>query len=251
MYLLYLDESGDVTNWRQQSNFVIAGVGVYEFRLKTLGAKIRDVQRKYFPGIPVPIVFHATDIHAGKDLFRKLAPQIREGLLLDLYNIIADNRFQSVLVFGACIAVDSAKNAFMDRSRTFEEVVSGFNSFLVDNYRQQKLEGADRVGNKGIVIIDKNREEQYKTLLDTFQEEGTKYGYLANIIDIPYFARCKDTPMLQLADLCSYAFFRYYEKDDDTYLKIISPRIYVNPDDKMFGLKHITSLSCDCLSCSH
>ncbi len=65
MYLLYLDESGDVANWRQQSNFVIAGIGVYEFRLKALSARIKDVQAKYFPEIPVPIVFHATDIHAA------------------------------------------------------------------------------------------------------------------------------------------------------------------------------------------
>ena len=141
--------------------------------------------------------------------------------------------------------MDSAENPYVDRSKTFEEVISGFNSFLVENYKYSS-------GNKGLIIIDKNREETYKQLLDTFQAQGTKYGYLANIIDIPYFARCTDTPMLQLADLCSYALFRHYEKQDNTYLNMISDRIYKNAEGKMFGLKHITNNNnCDCLSCSN
>ena len=245
MYLLYLDESGDTADWREQNNFVIAGVGVYEFRLKALSESLNDVQKKYFPNITVPIVFHATEIHSGVGRFRTFTKEKREELFADLYSIISNNRFPSLLVFGACLCVDAAENPYVDRSKTFEEVVSGFNSFLVENY---KYSG----GNKGLIIIDKNREETYKQLLDTFQAQGTKYGYLANIIDIPYFARCADTPMLQLADLCSYALFRHYEKQDNTYFNMISDRIYKNAEGKMFGLKHITNNNnCDCLSCSN
>ena len=234
MYLLYLDESGDTGNWQEQRNFVIAGIAVHEFSIELLGSKLRTIQKKYFPEMPVPLVFHATDIRSGHGIFRTLQPEIRENLLTELYQTICDNRFPTVAVFGSVMGVDSAKNPFEDRSTTFEEVVSGFNSFLVMGHRLGHT-------NKGLIIIDKNREEQYKQLLDTFQDVGTKYGYLANIVDIPYFARCHDTPMLQFADLCAYAIFRCYEKQDDKYLNLILPRIYRNVDGKMFGLKHITS----------
>jgi hypothetical protein len=104
--------------------------------------------------------------------------------------------------------------------------------------------------NKGLLIIDRNREDYYKQLLGTFHQNGTKYGYLGNIIDIPYFAQCRETPMLQLADLTSYAIYRYYEKKDDKYLKLILPRVYKTLDGKMFGLKHFTNKKpCDCVSC--
>jgi hypothetical protein len=252
MYLLYLDESGDTGNWQQQNNFVIGGLAVYEFRLRALEEKLRSIQRRYFPNISIPIVFHATDIHSGNKIFRKFDKPIREQLLLDLYNIINSNYSPNVVIFGACISIDAAQNPFSDRNCIFEEVISGFNSFLVENYRQQQEEGTGRAGNKGLIIIDRNREEQYKQLIDTFKEQGTKYGYLRNIVDIPYFARSKDTPMLQLADLCSYALFRHYEKQDDTYLKIISDKIYVNASGKMFGLKHLTTNNdCLCPACTN
>ena len=173
MYLLYLDESGDTGNWQEQSHFVIAGMGVYEFRINALGNSLREVQSKYFPRIPVPIVFHATDIHMGKGIFRTLTKETREHLFEDLYSIISANRFPNVAVFGAVIGVDAAKNAYEDRSRIFEEVICGFNSFLVEGYRVQR--GAQTgFGNRGLIIIDKNREEQYKQLLDTFQERRNK-----------------------------------------------------------------------------
>ncbi len=253
MYLLYLDESGDTGNWQEQNSFVIAGIGVYEFRLKALKEKLKEVQNKYFPLIRIPVVFHATDIHSGNGMFRKIQAEKREQLLKDLYSIISDNRPPNVFVFGAVMSIDAAKNPYKDRSRIFEEVVCGFNHSLVESYRvqQQGATGSSRVGNKGLVIIDENRKEQYRELLDTFQEEGTTYGYLANIIDIPYFARCNDTPMLQLADLCAYALFRNYERQDDSYLNLILPRVYRTLDGRMFGLKHITSQACNCPACAN
>lgn len=248
MYLLYLDESGDTGNWQQQKHFVIAGIGVYEFEIPTLGSKLKEAQKKYFPEITVPIVFHATDIHSGRGLFRTLTKETREELLKDLYSIICNNRFPKVVVFGAVIGIEDAKNPSTDRRSVFEEVICGFNSFLVEGYKFQRSANKG-FGNKGLIIIDKNREEQYKQLLDSFHDEGTKYGYLPNIVDIPYFARCHDTPLLQFADLSAYAIYRYYENQDNKYLELILPRIYKTLDGKMYGLKHLTTKHCDCLPC--
>jgi len=243
MYLLYLDESGDPANWQEQQHFVIAGIAIHESQIATLSNKLRAIQQRYFPETPFSIVFHATEIRSGKGIFRTLQPTVREQLLESLYQAICDVRFPSLAIFGSVMDAGATQNVRQDRSVTFEEVISGFNSFLVMGHRLGRT-------NKGLVIIDKNREEQYKELLDNFQQQGTKYGYLLNIVDIPYFARCHDTPLLQFADLSSYAIYRCYEKGDDKYLKLILSHIYRNIDGKMFGLKHITTIKpCDCISC--
>jgi hypothetical protein len=243
MYILYLDESGDPNSWQDQKNFVIAGVAVYEGQIETIGEKLRAIQQKYFPNISVPIEFHATDIRNGKGAFRDFHPIVREKILEDICGVITDNRYPSLIIFGAVLSIDAAQNPNQARSVVFEEVCCGLNSFLVLQHKLQRT-------TKGLLIIDRYREDYYKQLLSTFRQNGTKYGYLGNIVDIPYFARCRETPMLQLADMVSYALYRYYEKKDDRYLKMILPRIYKTLDGKMFGLKHITKVKpCDCISC--
>jgi hypothetical protein len=105
---------------------------------------------------------------------------------------------------------------------------------------------------KGLLIIDKAHETHYKDLINEFRQFGVKGGYLGNIVDIPYFSASKDTRMLQLADFCAYAVYRYYDKSDYTYLDKIMSRFdrrdKFHPPD---GLKHMTKdLSCKCVDCS-
>ena len=141
----------------------MAGIAVHESQIYSLGKKLASVQLKHFPEIPAPIAFHAEEIHGRKKLYRNMHPDAREQLLTDLYKTITDNRFPLVSVFGAVINADAVKNATQARSDTFEECISSFNSFLVVQHRLEKT-------NKGLIIIDKNREEQYKQLLDDFKQ---------------------------------------------------------------------------------
>lgn len=122
MYLLYLDESGDTGNWQDQNCFVIAGVGIYEFRVNALKDRVREVQNTYFPNIKIPISFHATDIHSGSGMYRKMSFDTREQLLQDLYEAIGENRPPNVMIFGAVMSIDSATNPYQDRSQVFERL---------------------------------------------------------------------------------------------------------------------------------
>jgi hypothetical protein len=174
-----------------------------------------------------------------------LQPEKREEILSQVYKTIVGINYPSLLVCGAVMGLDAAKDPNQVRRETFEEVCSSFNSYLVWEHKITHTQP------KGLIIIDRNREDEYKQLLDNFRQNGTKYGYLGNIVDIPYFAQCRETPMLQAADFCSYAIYRHYEKQDDTYLKQIMPRFYRTIDGRMFGLKHITNKKpCACVSCS-
>ena len=244
MHILYPDESGEPRNMQEQTHFVIAGVAVHESCINYMSIKLREIQKSFFPDITYPIELHANEIRGGRGFFKDLPPEKREQILSQVYKTIISTRYPSLLICGAVMGLDAAKDANQVRKETFEEVCSSFNSFLVWEHRITHTQP------KGLIIIDRNREDEYKQLLDSFRQNGTKYGYLGNIVDIPYFAQCRETPMLQAADFCSYAMYRYYEKQDDSYLNQIMQRIYKTIDGKMFGLKHITKKKpCSCVSC--
>lgn len=244
MHLLYLDESGEPNSWQVQKHFVLGGVAIFEGEIYGLTEELNAIQNKYFPGITIPITFHATEIRNGKGHFRKFTPEIREQILADVYNVIRNTRFPSLIAFATALNISAVQNTMQVRRDTLEDICQRFNTFL----RRQFKKGHPA---KGLLIIDRNRAEQYRQLIADFQRSGTKYGYLGNIVDIPYFARCHETRMLQLADFCAYAVFRNYEREDTTYLDIIQPRFdrrhKNHPPD---GLKHITKASCNCLACS-
>lgn len=105
--------------------------------------------------------------------------------------------------------------------------------------------------NKGLLLMDQSREKRYRELFADFKKQGTQFqAYLGNIIDIPYFAGRRDTRMMQLADFCAFAVFRYYERHDDLYFRMILPRFDRRaPQDPPDGLKHLTREPCSCKAC--
>jgi hypothetical protein len=244
MYLLYLDESGEPSNWEKQKHFVIGGVAVHEGQVSDLIKHLQKIQENYFPGVSIPIEFHAEHVKHSKGVYNSFPLKKREQILEDVYKLILDTGFPNIIVFAAVMSQDAAKGATQVRSDTFEGVCSRFNNFLIWEHRL-------RYTTKGLVIIDKNREDEYRHLLSSFQT-STKYGYLGNVVDIPYFAQSHETRMLQLADFCAYAIWRYYERQDDKYMNIILPRICRKPlTHKLDGLQHITNnKQCTCIACT-
>lgn len=245
MYLLYLDESGDANGWQEQQNFVLAGVAIFESEISHLDKELERVRAKYFSGISYPIAFHATEIRRGKGHFKQFPPDTREEILEDVYEVIHNTRFPACIVFATALNITSAQNPLQVRRDTLEDISQRFNTFLM---RQHKA----NMPSKGLLIIDQNRESEYRQLVAEFRQAGTRYGYLGNIVDIPYFAGCRDTPMLQLADFVSNAVFRYYEKQDPKYLDIIYEKIDRQfKDGPHVGLKHITkNANCSCKACA-
>jgi len=244
MYLLYLDESGDPYSWQSQKCYVIGGVAIHEGQIHGIGAQMDSIQTKYFPGIQIQIAFHATDVRHGKGHFHGIPPGIRNQILQDIYALIANATFPNLIVFATAIDITAVRNATQARRDIFEDVCEKFNGFLVHQYRIGRPA-------KGLLIIDENREAEYRELVNDFKRQGTTHGYLGNVVDIPYFARCHQTRMLQLADFVANAIFEYYERNDNTNLNIILPRFYGKAWDKLSaGFGHIVTGKCTCVACS-
>jgi len=225
---------------------VIGGVAVHEGQVYGVGNQIGRLQKKYFPGIEIPIPFHATEIRRGKGQFKEFSPNKRDKILQDVCAVIGSALFPNMIVFATAMDITAAKNPAQSRRDVFEDVCEKFNGFLTHQHRIGHT-------NKGLLLIDENRAGEYRELVNDFKQ-GTKHGYLGNVIDIPYFARCHQTRMLQLADFVANVIFRYYERGDRANLDIILPCFYRGAKGKKIsaGFGHIINdfKRCGCLVCS-
>jgi hypothetical protein len=246
LYFLYLDESGIPNGWEDQNHFVLGGVAVHEGQVGILASKIDDIQTSYFGSLQVPIEFHAGNMKSGNGRWRKIQEETRERMLTEVYEVINSAGFPNLVAFAAAIHISKAVDSETENIKlAFEDVCLRFNTFLV---RLHKMGNPS----KGLLIIDDAHKVHYKDLVNEFRQFGVKGAYIGNIVDIPYFSASKETRMLQLADFCAYAIYRYYEKNDSTYLDKIMSRFdrrdRFHPAD---GLKHMTKdLSCKCIACS-
>jgi hypothetical protein len=245
LYFLYIDESGSPNGWETQNHFVLGGVAIHEGQVLGLANKIDEIQTKFFGELNVPIEFHAGDMKTGNKRWHSVPEETREKMMTEVYDVIANASFPTLIAFGTALHISKAENSETDNLRTtFQDVCLKFNHFLVKTHKAGNT-------NKGLLIIDDAHKKQFKDLIYAFRREGVKGVPIYNIVDIPYFSASQDTRMLQLADFCVYAVYRYYEKQDSTYLDKILPRFDRRDMLHIDGLRHVTkSLACTCHACS-
>jgi hypothetical protein len=243
LYLLYVDESGDPNGWENQKIFVLGAIAVHEGQVTTLTERLDKIQAKYFPSVSLPIAFHAVDVHGGRGRFDHVDKETRMKLMKEIYEFIASIGYPKLIALATCIDDTAITSAGETIDKTLDDLCSRFNIFLRRLY-------ANGTPSKGLMIVDQAHEEQYRQLLHLFQAQGTKYGLLGHIVDIPYFAGRKDTRMLQLADFVAYAVFRYYERDDESFLRMILDKFdKKGASREADAFKHITNKDCRCLAC--
>ncbi|MBI4556858.1 MAG: DUF3800 domain-containing protein [Candidatus Hydrogenedentes bacterium] len=245
MYVMYIDESGTPDGWSGgQNHFVLGGVAMHEGEIRTFSQRLDEIQKAYFPDIAVPLAFHAFEISSGKGRFRELTPETRTKLLGDIYGLFRQTAFPYLIAFATAVHVSVVRDPKQVLHDAFQDICQRFNTFLVRQFNRGHKD-------KGVLIIDQAHEEHYRSLLADFQKRGTDYGYIGNIVDIPYFAGLRDTRLLQFADFCAYAMFRRYERSDVGGFGAVLPRIdRRRPGGPPEGLKHMTMRACTCEACS-
>jgi hypothetical protein len=244
LYFLYLDESGDPHSWGTYSHFTLGGVAIHEGQVRNFADQLDTIQDSFFPGISVSIPFHASAIRSGKGQFRSLGVNKQGELLHAIYQVMQKSKFPNLTAFATTAHISYVQDSEQVLHDVFQDVCQRFNTFLMRFAKHGKPE-------KGLLIIDRAHEDHYRRLIAEFQKAGTKYGYLGNIVDIPYFAGCHATRMLQIADHCAYATFRRYENNDSTYFNMIINAFDKRSSNKPDGLKHLTTnRNCTCEACN-
>jgi len=247
MYLLYLDESGDANSWDTQQHFVLAGCAVFESIIWRISEELDIIEQKYGHHFRQhPVAFHATDMKRGKRDFKRISTPVLTQMIDAIYNCISSFQFPEMVLFATVIHKSKAQSEAQIIRDAFQDVCSRFNMLLTRSHKAEKP-------NKGLLVIDQAHMDHYRSLMADFRSSGTRYGQINNIVDIPYFAGRHDTRMLQIADFCSYAVYRYYEQNDRTYFDKLLPnfdRLY--PSGNPEGLKHIIDKdeNCTCEACA-
>lgn len=237
MYLLYVDESGDGGVGPGSSrHLVLAGVAMHEGQWRLLTQYLDELQQTHFPQAGGNVEFHASDIRSGRGIYRGFTPDERQEILNDVYGVISANR-QGLTLFAAIVdkqALFYKYNGKVDAyDRAFEGLCTMFNFFLK---RVQK-----RTGNvlRGIVVFDESRPslaKQIRSLLAQFQAGGTRWATMTNLIETAFFFDSRNSRIMQMADFCSYAVYRWYEAGDDSFLKKILTK-FDKEGKKIHGLK--------------
>lgn len=133
-------------------------------------------------------------------------------------------------------------------ARAFEDLVSRFDLF-VRRYNRNLEAGAEE--QRGILAIAESSYRQHlETLSGRFMGDGTRWGQLHAIVDVPFFSPTKNTRLLQIADFCSNAIYARYEHGYAREFDIIAPK-FDREGSRIHGLLHLTSdHQCMCLACA-
>ncbi len=104
----------------------------------------------------------------------------------------------------------------------------------------------------GILVQDNNDtvNARIKQHMEYFHESGTLYRDINHIVETPFFVDSSLTNMVQLADICAYAFRRFHDKGEED----LFDRIYGRVDRKgqtLVGARHYVEgpLRCTCRVC--
>jgi len=242
MHLLYLDESGTDGG----DYFVLAGVSVFERDTFFFNRDFNALQREHLPGHREPVELHATMIRARRQPpWNDLSVAEAHALLDAGYDVIARGRG---VLFGVAIERAALREEDGDEySYAFESIARRFDGYLTRLYRQ------DNDRQKGLIVVaESNFRRRIEVLAKELLREGTRWGVLSDLAEIPLFTLARNSRLLQVADFCANAVKGRYEGGFTRQFDKIVPRFDCDPGTgQLHGLFHYTRnhATCFCPAC--
>ncbi len=244
MHLLYIDMSGNAGK-RDERFLIMASVAVYETAVYHVIHEIEEIMSRHLPGREVDdFELHANAIRSGRKIWRSIPKHARESLMHDVLGILKGKSRYNLRAFG--MAIEKAAVSPDDPvEHAFEQISDRFDKFLRRIYLKK------RYAQRGLIIVDKSRyEDTLQTLARDYRTDGTRWGNLRNLAEVPLFVDSRASRLIQLADLVSYALWRRYEHGDASW---IAPIIgtFDNEGGIYHGLYHKRppEQPCDCPAC--
>lgn len=249
MHLLYLDESGGVSE-TDQDYYVLGGISASERQPYFLCNDLDELQQKFFPGSSDTIEFHASAILNGNgEPWGSMAKSDRLSILNGLYRILASTK-ENVAVFAAAMHKPSFPSSDPIQ-RTCEEIAGHFDAYLTHLEILGEQRKLDDPKQRGLMIFDQTGQDKtLHALLRQYRTTGASFGRVKHLAEIPLFTDSRLTRMLQLADCVAYAVFRYYERKDMQLMDQILRKFHES-GGKLHGLIHLVAdyQSCFCPAC--
>ncbi len=245
MRLLYVDMSGNVGQ-AEETHFIMAGVAVHEIGIHHVIKELDDVIKRHFPDRdPAEIELHGSPIWGGRGFWRKVEPERRVEIIKDALSVFRGPSRANLRAFGMVVekAVVSPDDPV---EHAYEQMCTRFDKYLRRIYNRR------RERQRGLIVVDKSRyEDTLQGLAHSYREDGTRWGSLRNLSEVPLFVDSRMSRLIQLADLVSFALWKKFEHGKmDLMLEIVDSfdregRVY-------HGLYHKRDPGrrCDCAACA-
>lgn len=227
MHLLYLDESGSVTDPNQEY-FVLAGVCVFERKTHWVEQELNTVASRFAPKNPYSVELHGSPMRSGRDGWKNFPLDDRLQAIKDSLRLGIQNYYpKGVRLFGAVVK-KSSLSGVDPVEHAFEQLSSRFDLFL------KRIYAKHQEAQRGIILFDKSSTEQrIQTLSREFKYSGHAWGKTKNFAEVPVFLDSKASRLIQLADLVAFALYRFHEHSDNSFYDIIKYCF-----DKEGGVEH-------------
>ena len=162
--------------------------------------------------------------------------------LTKAYEIIRNSR---AVLFGVAVErgwLSTGENEYL---YALESIARRFDEFL---RRQYRLESDPQ---RGLIIVAESQfRQRIEALALRIQQQGTRWGEIWNLSELPLFTSAANSRMLQLADLCANAVYARYATGHARHFDRIAPRF--DASDRVFhGLWHASRdhQTCTCPGC--
>jgi hypothetical protein len=173
MYLLYLDESGNPDD-AADKYFVIGGVAIFERVTFFLSQQMDALQTTHCPGVQ-PIEFHASPIRAGRGFWRGVDISVRQAILTDIGDLIANANQSGLCMFAAAVEKNSSVYGEDAVKLATEQVCRRFDTFLT----RRGNEHSDP--QRGLLVFAESREP----LPTASQGVGSRISRTRNSVGYP------------------------------------------------------------------
>nr|WP_187362575.1 DUF3800 domain-containing protein [Massilia rubra] len=226
VHLLYVDESGSVTD-ASQRYFVLAGVSVFERTTHWIELALDQIAKKADPIAFDDRELHGSPMRSGKGFWRQFDLATREGFIKEALNAGVMQQQKGVRLF-ACVVEKSAITGREPVELCFEQLARRFDLFL------QRCHTKHHDPQRGMMLFDESStEKRLQTLAREFKHNGHTFGKTRNYAEVPVFLDSRASRLIQLADLVAYSIFRHFEHADSQYWDILKDRFDIED-----GVKH-------------
>ena len=158
------------------------------------------------------------------------------------YEVVRNSR---AVLFGVAIEREWLSAGENEYLLALESIVKRFDEYL---RRQSRLQSDPQ---RGIIIVAESQfRQRIETLALRIQQQGTRWGEVWNLAEVPLFTSAANSRMLQLADLCANAVHGRYATGHARHFDRIARRFDAS-DDVVHGLWHASRdyQACLCPGC--
>jgi hypothetical protein len=245
LYLLYADESGDLTD-PATNVFVVGAIAVHEDAVRPLAGEINGTMNQFLGRkVADKVELHGSPMRAGAGEWRNIPEKKRHGLYHALLRKLEtwehkDTRSR----IEPFVVIMDRDHSQSPTETTYGELLYAFDRVLRDHRKTGDP-------HNGVLIADESR---YERTLQAWVElarasksrPSQDYRRLYALAETPFFVNSRLTRLMQLADLVAHAFYRAYNASEWYWAESALPAL-----EEPNRLAHFTGeKACDCPACA-